>query len=109
MTKNNSNEDNTLGMLAHLLAIFTGFVGPLIIYLLSKENKFAKENARHALNFQISLMIYLVISFILVFVLIGAFLMWFLSIFALIVEIIGTVSAYQGNIYKYPLEIPFIK
>ena len=32
-----SGDDQTMGMLAHLLGIFTGFIGPLIIYLMKKD------------------------------------------------------------------------
>ncbi|MEK6886043.1 MAG: DUF4870 domain-containing protein [Nanoarchaeota archaeon] len=108
---NNLNSDqNVLGMLAHLLGLFTGFIGPLVLYIITKDKKgIANENAKHALNFQISLIIYCIISFILIFILIGIFLLWAISIFALVVEIIGAVRAYGGEVYKYPLEIGFIK
>jgi len=98
-------------MLPHLLSIFTGFIGPLIIYIVNqdKKNKYVMGNAKHALNFQISLMIYYIVSFVLVFVFIGILLLIALSIFALVFEIIATVKAYEGEIYKYPLEIPFIR
>ena len=110
--KQQSSDDKVMAMLPHLLSIFTGFIGPLIIYLVNqdkKNNKYVFDNAKHALNFQISLIIYMVISFILVFVIIGIPMLIALSIFALVFEIIATVRSYNGEIYTYPLEIPFIK
>ena len=104
-----SQEVKTIGMLAHLLGIFTGFVGPLIIFLVWNKKDSAKENARHALNFQISMVIYYIIAFILIFVLVGIILIIFLGIFALVVMIIGSVRAFNGEVYRYPLEIPFIR
>ena len=97
-------------MLAHLLGLLSGFVGPLILYLVLKPRKdMSTENSRHALNFQISIVIYYIITFILFLVIIGFFLMIALSIFVLVVEILGAVRAYNGEIYKYPLEIPFVR
>jgi len=109
MVGKTKQEENTLGMLAHLLGLFTGFIAPLIIYLLAEDKKLAKENARHALNFQISLIIYWIISFVLVFLIVGIFLMIAIGIFELIVVIIACIKASAGEIYQYPLEIQFIK
>lgn len=110
MAKKKNSNDNVLAMLAHLLGLVSYFVGPLIIYLIQKDKKdFVYENAKHALNFQISLILYYFISSMLVLLLIGLVLLWALSIFALVVIIIASVKAYQGEVYKYPLEIEFIK
>lgn len=105
-----TQDQKTMGMLSHLLGLFTGFIGPLIMFLIYKEKKdFVYENAKHALNFQISLIIYMIVSGILMIILIGFLLAVAVGIFALVVEIIGSVRAYEGKVYKYPLEIPFIK
>lgn len=105
-----SHDEKVMGMLAHLLSIFTWFIGPLIILLVSKDkHKFVYKNAAHAVNFQISVTIYTIICAGLIIVLIGLLLLPILVIFALVVEIVGSVKAYEGEVYKYPLEIPFIK
>ncbi len=45
-----------MAMLGHLLAIVTGFVAPLIIWLIKKEESpFIDDHGREALNFQITL------------------------------------------------------
>ena len=113
-----SDEDKTMGMLSHLLGIFSGFIAPLVIFLTFKDMKhkqFVRDNARNALNFQISMLIYYFACFVLMIslmmVLIGFLfipIIWGLGIFALIVEIIGCVRARGGEVYKYPLTIPFI-
>ena len=42
--KENNAEERNLAMLSHLLGLFTGFIGPLIIFLVAKENqKFLKQ------------------------------------------------------------------
>jgi uncharacterized protein len=74
-----------------------------------RKKGLAFNNARHALNFQISMTIYYIISVVLIIVLIGLLLLWGLGIFGLIVVIIASIKAYGGEVYKYPLEIEFIK
>lgn len=115
-----SSDDKTMGMLAHLLGIFTTFVGPLVIWLTKKESSsFVEEEAREALNFQISLMIYYAVITVATTVLtivtfglfgmIAPFIYPGLGIFALVVMIMGTLQAKEGEHYKYPLCIRFIK
>ena len=110
IAKKQSDDEKVLAMLAHLLSLFTWFIGPLIIFLIKRDTKsLAYENAKHALNFQISLFIYYIIAFALIIILIGFLLIFILWIFALVAVIIGCIRAYEGNVYKYPLEIPFIR
>lgn len=104
----NTEEKTNLGMLAHILAIFTGFVGPLIIMLVA-ENKNDKMHAIEALNWQISYAIYLFASFILSFVFIGIFGFIGFSIANLIFCIMAAVKANNNEFYKYPLTIRLIK
>ena len=48
-----SKDDCNLAMLAHLLGIFTGFIGALIIWIIKKDSPgFAHSQAKEALNFQ---------------------------------------------------------
>ena len=101
--------DKTMAMLAHILGIFTSFVGPLIIYMTQKKEGFAKSQAKEALNFQITVAIAYLISFVLMFVLIGILLTWAVSIANLIFCILAAVAANQGTAYKYPFRIIFIK
>lgn len=105
-----SKDDCNMGMLAHLLALLTGFIGPLIIYLMKKdESPFVRENARNALNFQISVFIYYIIGAILTIVLVGILVLIAVGILHLVCCIVGAVAASNGKIYKYPLTIQFLK
>ena len=84
--------------------IALGFIAPLVVLLVKgKESAFVRRHAVESLNFQISLLIYLAISFVLVFVLIGFVLLAAVGIFALIVIILATVKAANGEDYRYPL------
>ena len=67
-----SQDEKTMAMLIHLSGIFTGFVGPLIIWLIKKdESPFVDRHGKTALNFFITLAIAAFVSVILIIVLIG--------------------------------------
>ena len=110
-TKNNNN----LAVLAHASAFigmiipFGNVLAPLVIFLTQKDqNKFVGDNAREALNFQISMTVYMIISAFLALFLIGFFLIAGLIILWLVAVIMAMVKASEGTIYKYPLTINFI-
>lgn len=105
-----SSDEKNMAMLSHLLAIFTGFVAPLIIYLvIDKKNKFAREHAKTVLNFQITVTIAVIVSIFLLAVLIGALLLPLVGIANIVFLIIGCVKASNGEKYKYPISIEFVK
>ena len=86
-----------------------GFLAPLIIMLVKgNDSAFVRRHAVESLNFQISLLIYLVVSFVLAFVLIGFLLMAVVGVFALVVIILATIKAANGEGYRYPLCIRLV-
>ena len=104
------------GMLCHLTALagiiipFGNVIGPLIIWLIKKdEYPFVDKQGKESLNFQIIVTIALLISFALAFVCIGIFLLPIVSIAALVMVIIATIKTNSGIDYKYPFNIRFIK
>lgn len=102
--------DKLLAMFAHILPIFTAFIGPLLIWLLKKDDSpFIEEHSKNALNFQLSLLIYLLVSWILVLIIIGAFLIPIISTLNIIFCVIGGAKASNGSAFIYPFTIPFIK
>ncbi|MDR2710393.1 MAG: DUF4870 domain-containing protein [Burkholderiales bacterium] len=106
-------EEKTMAMLAHLLGILTGFIGALIIWLISKDKNpaqpFATSQAKEALNFQITILIATVVCWILMFVLIGAILIFVVIIFNIVFCIIAGIKANNGEEYRYPLALRLIK
>lgn len=112
-----SADEKTMGMLAHLLIIFTGFVGPLIIWLIKKDqSRYVEVQAKEALNFVISWAIYMFGLFILGFLLMVIYIGCLFSLLGGLVvigyyvfAIIGTVKANQGIIYRYPANLRLIK
>ena len=105
-TKKDSS--NVLPVLTHILALFTYFIGPLIILLSSKDED-VKKHAKNALNWQFSMIIYAIISMILMIVLIGFVLIIAISIIDMVFCIIAAVKAGENQLWEYPLSIKFFK
>jgi len=103
-------DDRSMAMLCHLLTILTGFIGPLVIWLVKKDtSRFVDHHGREALNFQFTVFIVMMalsfITFILMFVFIGIILIpviLILVILTLIAEIMACVAANNGEWYRYP-------
>jgi hypothetical protein len=103
-----SKDAKMWAMLCHLLGIFTFFIAPLVIWLAKKdEHPFIEAHGKAALNWQLTLLIPLVGASIIVCV--APFVYPIVTVANLIFCIIGTVKANNGEPYKYPLVIPFIK
>ena len=107
-------EDRTLALIAHLLGIISWFVGPLIIWLISKDNpakSFVTDQSKEALNFQITITIAFVVAFILVAVTLGLlfFLPALVGIANLVFCILGGIRANNGEAYRYPFALRLIK
>ena len=103
------NEQRVMAILTHILGLLTGFLGPLVLYLVVKpEDVFAREHAKEALNFQITLVIGFIVSFVLVFILIGILGLIVLGLMDLIFSIMGAVAASNEQEFRYPVSIRFI-
>ena len=104
-----TEDERLMAALCHGLFLISSFIGPLIIWLIKKEeSRYIDQQGKEALNFQISLMIYSFITFLLCFVGIGILLIPVLGIFALVFNIIATIKAYEGKRFRYPCTIRII-
>ncbi|MEP6584105.1 MAG: DUF4870 domain-containing protein [Ginsengibacter sp.] len=102
-----TSDERTLAILSHILTFVAGFVAPLVIYLLKKdESAFIREHAKESLNFQITIFILIIV---LIITLIGILLLWAVGIVALVFVIMATVKASEGKLYKYPFSLRLIK
>jgi uncharacterized Tic20 family protein len=112
-------QDKQLGMIAHLLGILTGFLGALVVWLIKKEQGgFVVEEAKKALNFQITLLI----AFTAV-VIVGTILSMLLPILALLFMLVylalwvgnivfsikAGLAANKGEAGSYPYSLNLIK
>ena len=86
-----------------------GFIGPLIVWLITREkHKFIDDHGKAAMNYQISLFIYYIVSWVLCFIIIGFFLIIALAITHLVLVIMASLKASNGESYRYPIAIKFI-
>lgn len=120
-------EERQWAMFAHLSALLGGlvtgwiggwgwFLGPLIIWLMKKDTMpFVNDQAKEALNFNITVGIIFVILTILGVVTLGvgflvAFpLMVIVGIAALVFIILAAIKSNEGIAYRYPFALRLIK
>ncbi|RZA20616.1 MAG: DUF4870 domain-containing protein [Lysobacteraceae bacterium] len=114
-------------MFAHLSALVGGlltsavggwgfFIGPLVIWLMKKdEMPFVADQAKEALNFNITVSAIFLILLILTFVTLGLGalitlpVMLVVGIGALVLVIMAAIKANEGIAYRYPLTIRLVK
>ena len=114
-----------LAALAMFAVPFGSIIGPLVVWLLKKdESAYVDRHGKAALNFHISLAIYffvgvglmvvvglpltlLLVGFALIFVL--AALLGALKLLALVCIVVAAVKANRGEFFRYPLAIPFFQ
>ncbi len=108
-------------MFAHLSALLAAFLalaflGPLIVWLVKKDaHPFIADQAREALNFNLSMLLYGVIGFAITFVL-AFFVVGFLlvplliagGVAWLVLVVVAGVKANEGVAFRYPLTIRFV-
>ena len=111
-TNTGSGDEKLWAMLCHLSALagyvipFGNIIGPLIIWMMKKEEyALVDDQGKESLNFQISITIYVFISIVLIFLLVGIPLLILIALFALVMMIIAGIKAYDGEKYRYPLTI----
>ena len=102
-----TSDEKTMALLSHVLTFVASFLAPLVIYLVKKdESAFVAAHAKESLNFQITIFIVIVLLCITI---VGILLVWFVGIVSLVLVIIATIRASEGKLYKYPVNIRFIK
>lgn len=111
-----SPDECTMAMLCHVLAIFTWFIGPLVIWLMKKDqSRFVDLHGREALNWSFSIFIYQIAFLILIMIsTIVPFLPCLclplylaLVVVDIVFKVIHAVAASNGQVRRYPMSIPF--
>lgn len=120
-----SGNQQTWRVLAHASAFiqFIGIpsvVGPLIVWLLRREDPVVEPHARAALNFQLSLLVYFIVGGFVAFValvsIVGIALtllivlaLLLLLFLELLFALLATLAASRGELYRYPLSLELVK
>lgn len=116
MEGTSSNQERQWAMFCHLggfcgfLIPFGNIIAPLILWLIKKDEfPFVDYHGKEALNFNISITIYAIVCTILGIVLVGFLLLFILLILVIVFIIKATIAANNGEYYRYPITIRFIK
>jgi uncharacterized protein len=111
-----TDSERNWAMFCHLSAFagfffpFGGIVGPLVCWLSKRdESVWVYVNGRDSLNFQLSILLYMTLAIPLCFIIIGIPIIGVLVMLKVICIIIGSVRAARGELFRYPLSIPFIQ
>lgn len=104
-----SANDKNIAVLTHLGGIFFGFIPALIVWLLKKDDSFfVGEQAREALNFQVTVLIGYMAAGVLAFVLVGFVLLPVIYVGNLVLCIVAAVKVSKGEEYRYPIALRLI-
>src|SRR5262245_22611044 len=105
-----TSDEKTMAMLSHILTLVAGFIPPLVIWLVNKdESKFVGDSATESLNFIITLAIGYILAFATMIIGIGFVLVIVLWIGQLILVIMATIKTNDGKLYRYPVNLRLIK
>src|SRR5215213_11525631 len=108
------DQERLWGMLAHLLSFVAaylalGFVAPLLVLLVfGPRSAYVRAHAVESLNFNLTWLLYAIIGVVLAFLLIGIPILIALGIAYLVLVIIASVRANNGEFFRYPLTIRFV-
>jgi uncharacterized protein len=109
------DQERLWAMLAHLLSfvaayLFLGFVAPLVVLLVfGPRSAYVRAHAVESLNFNLSWLLYSVVGVLLIFIAIGFFILLALGIAYVVLIIIASVRANNGEFFRYPLTIRFVR
>jgi uncharacterized protein len=110
-----TSEARNWGALCHAAALlglfpligFGHIVGPLIVWLVKRnDHPYIDEQGKESINFQLSVMMY---SIFLVCIVIGIPLVLVLAVTDIVLVIVATVKASNGEVYRYPFCLRLIK
>jgi uncharacterized Tic20 family protein len=96
--------------LVHLGGLFFGFLAPLVGFLVLKDRgPFVRAHTATALNFQLTLLIAYVVGFATAFFIVGFLIILAASVLAIVFGILAAVATNNGQYYRYPLTIEFVR
>lgn len=97
-------------VLAHVGGILFSFVAPLVVWLIFRgRGAFVENQAKEALNFQITVAIAYLIGTILLIIIIGGLVMLAAGVCSLVFGILAAVACNRGELYRYPVTLRLVK
>jgi uncharacterized Tic20 family protein len=111
-----NSDARTWAMLCHIAAFagyavpFGNVVGPLVVWALKKDQQeFVDFHGKESINFQITMTIAIIVAGFSILLLIGILLLPAVLLFDLIMKVVAAIKASNGEYFRYPLSIRFIK
>jgi uncharacterized protein len=112
--------NSTLASVAHLSAFVAlvgipSFLGPLVVLLVTRDDPFATDQAKEALNFNLSILLYAIGAGLLAVVTLGLGLLLVVPVAIvaavgwLVLVIVAAVRAGEGTPYRYPLTLRLVR
>lgn len=106
-----------MAMATHLTALIAWVgvplghvIGPLVVWLTQKnKSDFIDKHGKESLNFQLSITLYSIIAFVLCIIFIGFLLLVAIFVMHLTLSIIAAMRANDGELYRYPMTIRFLR
>ena len=97
-------------MLTGFVIPLAGLIAPIIIWQIKKtEMPGIDAHGKVVVNWIISAAIYAAVCALLIVIVIGVPLLWVLGVLCIVFPIIGGIKANNGELWKYPLSIQFLK
>jgi uncharacterized protein len=109
------DQERLWAMLAHLLSfvaayLFLGFVAPLVVMLVfGPRSAYVRAHAVESLNFNLSWLLYAIVAVILIVIGIGILILIALGIAYVVLIVIASIRANNGEFFRYPLTIRFVR
>jgi len=115
--REDDKQARTWGMLCHLTSLlwligipFANIIAPFVVWLLKKNDfPFVDEQGKESMNFQISMSLAALLAALLIIIKIGIILVFAIGIANVVFVIIASVKTSNGERYRYPYKIRFIK
>jgi uncharacterized protein len=108
-------QERLWAMLAHLLSfvaayVFLGFVAPLVVLLVfGPRSAYVRAHAVESLNFNLSWLLYSIVALFLFIIGIGILILLALGIAYVVLVVIASLRANNGEFFRYPLTIRFVR
>ena len=108
-TQTVSQDSKNLALIVWIGTLFFGFIPGLIVYLTKKDDAYAMDQAKEALNWSITAIIGYIAGTILSLILIGFLVFIAVGICQLAFCIMGAIAATSGKEFRVPFALRLIK
>ena len=99
-----SSDDKNIATVTHLGGTVFSFIPGLLVWILKKDdNAYIADQAKEALNFQITVLIASFVASILIWLLIGFILLPIIWVVNIVFCVIAAIASSKGELYRYPL------